>query len=102
MGGKDKHLGYLDVSRRVSSKDGYIGNVITSQWLDALIDMGSPVVVAMETGVAEVRLNKTWLQVGNADSRIGHIDAEPVRQCFHGSLRGAIHITASVCCITGH
>ena len=41
MGGQDEHFGNLDMGRRIGSKDGNIGNVITCQWLDALIYIGA-------------------------------------------------------------
>ena len=85
MSGEDKHLGYLDMGRGVGCKDGNIGNVITRQWLDALVDIGGTLVVTMKADVAEVRLNKTGLQVGDTDGRVGHVDAESVRQRFHRS-----------------
>ena len=75
MCGKDKHLGYLDVGRGIGSIDGNIGNVVARERLDALIDIGGPVVVTVETGVAEVRLDKSRLQVRHADGGMGHINA---------------------------
>ena len=102
MGSKDEYLGYLDVSRSIGSVDGYIGNIIACQWCNAFIDMGSPFVVTMETDIAEVCLDKSRLQSRYADSRIGHIYTESVRQCLDGRLCGAIHIAAGVCSIASH
>ena len=75
MSGQNEHFGNLDMGRGIGSKDGNIGNVITCQRLDAFIDIGSTVVVTMEADIAEVGLDKAGLQVCDADSRIGHIDA---------------------------
>ena len=82
--------------------DGDIGDVVARQRLDALIDIGGAVIVTMEADVAEVGLDEAGLQVSDADGRIGHVDAESVGQCLHGSLSGAIHVATGVGGITGY
>ena len=57
MGGQYQYLGSLYVLRGIGGKDGDVGNIISRQGLDAFIDRGGPVVVAVETDVAEVGLS---------------------------------------------
>ena len=78
MGGQDKHFGYLYVSRGVGGIDGHIGNVVASEGLDALIEFGSAVGIAVEADIAEIGLYEAGLEVGDADSCVGHIDAESI------------------------
>ena len=74
MGSENQHLGNLDMGRGIGSKDGDIGNIIARQWLNAFIDICRSVAIAMETDVAEIRLDQARLQIGDTDGRIGHID----------------------------
>ena len=78
MGGQNQHLGYLDMSGCVGGIDGHVCDVIASQRLDAFIDIGGTVVVAMKADVAEIRLYEAGLQVGDADSSVGHVNAQAV------------------------
>ena len=50
MSGQDEDLGNLHMLRRIGSIDGHIGDVVASEGLDAFIDIGSTVAVAMENG----------------------------------------------------
>ena len=74
MGGKDEHLGYLYMSRRIGGKDGHVGDVVAGKWLDALINTGGTVGVAMEAYVAEVCLDQSGLEVRDTDGSIGYVD----------------------------
>ena len=102
MSSQNKYLGNLDVLRSVGCKDGYIGNVVTRQRLDAFVDISSTFVVAVESDVAEIRLYKARLQVGNADGCIGYIDAQSVGERLHGSLCGTIDIATGISSIASH
>ena len=102
MGSQYQHLGYLYVLRGIRGEDGYIGNVVARQRLDAFVDCGGTVTVAAEADVAEVGLHKSGLQVRHADSRVGNVDAQTVGECFHGSLGGTVDIAAGVGCIASH
>ena len=57
MGCQYQDLGYLNMSRGIGGIDSDIGDVITSQGLDALVQFRSPLVIPMETDVTEVRLH---------------------------------------------
>ena len=75
MCGQYQYLCYLNMLWSIDSIYCHIGNIVTCQWLNAFIDIGSTVVVTMEADIAEVGLDKAGLQVCDADSSIGHIDA---------------------------
>ena len=85
MSGQDEDLGNLHMLRRIGSIDSHIGDVVASEGLDALIDIGSTVAVAMETDVTEVGLNQAWLQVGDTNGRVGHIDTQSIGQSLEGA-----------------
>jgi methylglyoxal synthase len=57
MGCQYQDFGYLNMSRGIGGIDSDIGDVITSQGLDALVQFRSPLVIPMETDVAEIRLH---------------------------------------------
>ena len=81
MGGQYEHFGNLHVLWGVGGKDGNVGNIVARHGLDAFIDRGGPVVVSVETDVAEVGLHKSGLQVRHTDSSIGDIDAQTIGEC---------------------
>ena len=64
MGGEDEYLGNLDVGWGIGCIDGYIGDVVTRQWLDALIEFCGTIGIALEADITEVCLYKAWLEVG--------------------------------------
>ena len=74
MGGEDEDLGNLDVGGGVGGKDGYVGNVVAGKGLDALVDIGGAVVVAVEADVAEIGFNESCLEIGNAYCGVGDIN----------------------------
>jgi hypothetical protein len=41
----------------------------------------------VETDVAEVGLHKAGLEIGHADGRVSHIDAQAVGECLDGWWR---------------
>ena len=102
MSGKNQHLGYLNMSGSVGCEDCYIGNVITCQWFDALVDISCTVVVTTETDIAEIRLNKAWFQVTDTNGRISNIDTEPIRKSLDSSLCGTIDIATCIGSIASH
>ena len=57
MGGQYQHFGNLHMRWSISRIDSNVGNVVASQRLDALIDVGGTLVIAMETDGAEVGLD---------------------------------------------
>ena len=61
LSGEDKHLGNLHVSGCVGGIDGHVSDIVAGQWFNALIDIGGTFRVAVETGVAEIRLHQTGL-----------------------------------------
>jgi hypothetical protein len=50
-----QHLGNLYVLRSIGGIYGNVGNIITRQGFDALIYRGGPVVITVESDIAEVR-----------------------------------------------
>ena len=96
MGGEDEHLGNLDVGGGIGCIDGYIGDVVTRQWIDALIEFAGAIGIALETDITEVGLHETWLEVGDPYGGVGHIDTETVGEGFHGCLRGTIYIASCI------
>ena len=56
----------------------------------------------MEAHVAEVGLYESRLEVGDAYSRVSHVDAQTVRNRLYGCLCGAIHIAASISSIASY
>ena len=102
MGGEDEYLGNLDVGWGIGCIDGYIGDVVTRQWLDALIEFCGTIGIALEADITEVRLYKAWLEVGDAYGGVGHIDTETVGEGFHGSLCGSIYIASCIGGIASH
>ena len=66
-----QHLGNLYVLRSIGGIYGNVGNIITRQGFDALIYRGGPVVITVESDIAEVRLHQSGLQVRHADGGIG-------------------------------
>ena len=102
MCGQYQHLGYLDVRWRVGSEDSHVGDVIARQWLDAFVDVGSTVGIAVEADVAEVSLHQSRLQVGHADGSICHVNAQTVGECLYSGLCGTVDIAAGIGCIASH
>lgn len=102
MSGQNEHLGYLHVGWGIGCEDGHIGDVVAREGLDALIEFGCALGVAMEADVAEVGLYEAGLEVGDADSGIGHVDAETVGEGFYSSLCGTVDITPCVGSIARH
>ena len=96
MGGEYEHLGDLHVLGGVGGIDGHVGDVVTGEGLDALVDIGGALGVTMEARVAEVGLNKAGLEVGDTDGGIGHIEAQAVGDGLHGSLGGAIYVAVGI------
>ena len=68
MGGQYQHLGNLHMGWGIGSIDGNVGDVVARQRLDTFIDIGGTLVVTMKAGVAEVGLDKSWFQVGDAEA----------------------------------
>ena len=68
VGSQYQHLGNLDVGRSIGSIYGNIGNVVTSQRLDACIEFGGSFLIALEADVAEIRLDKSRFEVRNPDA----------------------------------
>ena len=99
MGSEDEHFGYLHVLGGVSGIDGHICNVIARKRLDALVELGSAGCITMETDVAEVGLDEAGLEVGDANSCIGHVDAQSVGEGLHSCFRGTVYIASSIGCI---
>ena len=56
----------------------------------------------MEADIAEICLHESRLEVGDAHSRLSHIDAQAVGDSFHGSLGGAVHIAAGISRVARH
>ena len=102
MSGEDKHLGYLDMSGSIRGIHCDISDIIACEWLYAFIHVSSTLCVAMEADVAEVGLNESWFQIGYADGRVGHINAQTIAQCLYCSLGGAVNVTTSVGSIASH
>ena len=68
MGGQYQYLGNLHMGWGIGSIDGNVGDVVARQRLDTFIDIGGTLVVTMKAGVAEVGLDKSWFQVGDAEA----------------------------------
>ena len=66
MGGQHQHFSYLHVGRSLGSIETHVGDVVTRQGFDAFVDIIGSLLVAMETGTAEVGLHQTRLHIGNA------------------------------------
>lgn len=77
MGGEDEYLGNLDVGWGIGCIDGYIGDIVTRQWLDALIEFGGTIGIALKTDITEIRLYKAWLEVGDT---YGGVSATSIRR----------------------
>ena len=102
VGSKDEYFCYLYMRWGVGGIYGNIGNIIASKRLDTFIYISGTLGIAMETDIAEVGLHKTWLQVGDTDSRIGNIDAQAIGECLDCSLCSTIDITSSIGGITSY
>ena len=76
MSGQNEYLCYLHMLWRVGGIYGDIGYIVARKGLDALIDIGCTIVVAMETDIAEVGLHKSRLQISHPDGGVGHIDTQ--------------------------
>ena len=87
---------------RIGGIDGNVSNIVASKGLDTFIDIGSTIMVAMETDIAEVCLHKTRLQIGDTDGGVGHIDTQSIGKCLYCGLRGTIHIAPCVCGIASN
>ena len=96
MSGQNEYFGNLHMRWGIGSKDCHIGDVVAREGFDALIEFGSTLGIAVEADVAEVGLYEAGLEVGDADSGIGHIDAETVGEGLHGSLCGAVDIASGI------
>ena len=83
MCGQNEHFGNLHMGWGIGSIDGHISDVVTSEGFDALVKFCSTVGIAMEADIAEVGLHEAWLEVGDADGRVGHVDAETVGEGFY-------------------
>ena len=102
MSGQNEYLGYLHMGGGIGGIDGHIGNIVAREGLDALIELGGAGRIAMEADVAEIGLDEAGLEVGDADGRVGHIDAEAVAKGLYGCLRGAVDIATGIGCIARH
>ena len=102
MGGEDQHLGYLHVLGGVGGIDGHVGDIVARQGLDAFVDVGGALGVAVEAGVAEVGLHQSWFKVGNADSCVCDIKAQTVGDGLHSSLGSAVDIAVGVGSVAGY
>ncbi len=74
----------------------YIGNIVAGKRLDSFIDIGGTVIVAMKTDIAEVGLNKTWLQMGYTYCSICHIDAQSIGKGFYCRFSGTVDIASCI------
>ena len=102
MGSQYQHLGNLYMLRGICSIDGHVGNIVACQGLDALIELGGALGIAVETDVAEVGLHEAGLEIGDADGGVGHIDAQTVGEGLDGGLRSAVDIATGVGGIARH
>lgn len=72
MSSQDKNLSYLDVGGSAHGKINGLGNVLTRQGLDALIDVIGTLLITMETDDREVGLDQTWLDIGHTHAGMRH------------------------------
>ena len=101
MGCEDKDFGNLNVSRSARSVEDHIGDIGAGKRLDSLVDIAGAVLVTVEADAAELGLDQTRFDVGHPHRRVGQIDPQAIGQRLHGSLGGAIDISASVGGISG-
>ena len=83
MSGQHEHFGYLDMLGGTGGIEGYVGDIVTRERFDALIDFHGTVIVAMESNAAEVCFNKSWLDIRHTHTRMGHVDTQSVATSWH-------------------
>ncbi len=102
MRGQHKHLGNLNMGWGRGGIEHYICNIVARERFDAFIDIVGTSIIAMETYIREVGFYKARLDIGYANSRVGHVDAKAISDGLNGRLSGAIHISASIGGIACH
>lgn len=101
VGGGHENLGYLHVFGGVGRKQDDVGNVIARQWLDAVVHVVGFLLVAAEAGHAEMGFHQPGLDVRHPHGRMGHVDAQSVRQGLDCRLGGTVHAAAPVGSLAG-
>lgn len=96
MRGEDEDLGNLHMLGGIGGIDSYIGDIVAGEGLNAFVDIGSTLGVAMEASVAEISFHKTRFEVGDADGSASYIEAESIGDGLYGSFGGTIDITVSI------
>ena len=102
MCGKNQHFGYLNMLGSTCSIEGNIGDVGTTQRLDALVNIVGTLVVAMETNIREIGFYKSRLKIGNTHTCVSHINTQAIGQGLDSSLCGTINTTTCISSVASH
>ena len=102
MSGEDEDLGNLDMRRSRGGVEGYVGDVVAREGLDAGVETLGGSGVAVEADVGEVGLDEAGLEVGDADGRLVEVHAKTVAEGLDSGFGGAIGAAARVGGVTGY
>jgi hypothetical protein len=96
VSGEDEDLGNLDMRRSGGGVEGYVGDVVARERLDASVEALGGSGVAVEADVGEVGLDEAGFKVGDADGRLVKIHAKTVAEGLDSGFGGAIGAAARV------
>ena len=102
MRSKNQHLCYLHMFRSRSCIVSHISHIITIQRSNTTINLVSSRIITMETDIREIGFYQSRFHIGYTHLGMCHINTQPIRDSFNGSLGGTINIASSISSISCH